>query len=175
MERAYRIIGALENFSNRIEREIVPEIETAVSVWKKRVLIADAIILIPLFVFFLAHTISNGYWQGFTFAIPGMQGEHSELMSKSLLGLIVAGFVGLHFVIRGLIAKWYARGLAEDGYYGNLRAAFLKNTRWFRSLVVKSITGWDKKAAEKISDLRDSVDSLVQNLNDQYTNPSGKS
>ena len=95
MERAYRIIGALENFSNRIEREIVPEIETAVSVWKKRVLIADAIILIPLFVFFLAHTISNGYWQGFTFAIPGMQGEHSELMSKSLLGLIVVGFVCL--------------------------------------------------------------------------------
>ena len=175
VERAYRIIGALENFSNRIEREIVPEIETAVSVWKKRVLIADAIILIPLFVFFLAHTISNGYWQGFTFAIPGMQGEHSALMSKSLLGLIVAGFIGLHFVIRGLIAKWYARGLAEDGYYGNLRAAFLKNTRWFRSLVVKSITGWDKKAAEKISDLRDSADSFVQNLNDQYTNPSGKS
>ena len=30
VERAYRIIGALENFSNRIEKEIVPELETAV-------------------------------------------------------------------------------------------------------------------------------------------------
>ena len=175
VERAYRIIGALENFSNRIEKEIVPEIETAVSVWKKRVLIADAVILIPLFVFFLAHTISKGYWQGLSFAIPGIEGEHSVLMSNILLGLIGAGFIGLHFVIRGLMAKWYARGLAEDGYYGNLRAAFLKNTRWFRSLVVKSITGWDKKAAEKISNLRDSADGFVQNLNDQYTNPSGKS
>ena len=176
VERAYRIIGALENFSNRIEREIVPEIETAVSAWKKRVLMADAIVLIPLFVFLLAHTISNGYWQGMTFSIPGMtESEYAGLMSRALLALIVAGFVLIHFVIRGVIAKWYARGLAEDGYYGNLRAAFLKNTRWFRSLFLRRITGWDKKSAEKISELRDSADGFVQKLNDQYTNPSGNS
>lgn len=176
VERAYRIIGALENFSNRIEKEIVPEVETAVSVWKRRVLIADAVVLIPLAIFFLAHTFSKGYWQGFNFVIPSFgSSENAALMSNGVLALVVAGFVVIHFIIRGVMAKWYARGLAEDGYYGNLRAAFLKNTRWFRSLVLRRITGWNKKAESKISELRDSADGFVQKLNDQYTNPSGKS
>jgi len=96
-------------------------------------------------------------------------------MSNGLLALVIAGFISIHFIIRGAMAKWYARGLAEDGYYGNLRAAFLKNTRWFRTLFLRSVTGWDKKAQDKISELRDSADSFVQKLNDQYTNPSGKS
>ena len=176
VERAYRIIGALENFSNRIEKEIVPELQTAVSVWKKRVLIADAIVLIPLFVFFLSYTISHGYWKGFSFAIPGMsESSYGGVMSNVLLAAVVAVFILVHFIIRGAIAKWYARGLAEDGYYGNLRAAFLKNTRWFKSVLFGRLTGWDQKAMDKISELRDSADGFVQKLNDQYTNPSGKS
>ena len=176
VERAYRIIGSLESFSNRIEKEIVPELETAVSVWKKRVLIADAVILLPLLVFFLAHTISKGYWQGLSFVIPGMSdSSYGGLMSNALLAVVIVGFLLIHFVIRGAMAKWYARGLAEDGYYGNLRAAFLKNTRWWRSLILNRLAGWDKKAIHKISELRDSADDFVQNLNDQYTDPSGKS
>jgi GTPase Era involved in 16S rRNA processing len=173
VERAYRIIGALESFSNRIEKEIVPELETAVGTWRKRVLIADVIVLIPLLIFFLSYTISHGYWQGFNFVIPGM--SESGLISKVLLVAAAVVFVLIHFGIRNFIAKWYARGLAEDGYYGNLRAAFLKNTRWFKSLFFGRLTGWDQKSMEKISELRDSADSFVQKLNDQYTNPSGNS
>ncbi len=176
VERAYRIIGALENFSNRIEKEIVSELQTAVGVWKKRVLIADTIVLIPLLAVFLSYSISHGYWQGFNFMIPDMsESEYGALLSRALLVAVVAGFAAVHFIIRGVIAKWYARGLAEDGYYGNLRAAFLKNTRWTKSLLLGRLSGWDQKAAKKISDLRDSADGFVQKLNDQYTNPSGKS
>ena len=175
VERAYRIIGALEGFSNRIEKEVVPELQAAVSVWKKRVLIADVIVLIPLLIFFLSYTISNGYWQGLNFVIPGMSEGGSSLLSNALLAASVVGFVLVHFFIRNSIAKWYARGLAEDGYYGNLRAAFLKNTRWYKSLLFGRLTGWDQKAMAKISQLRDSADSFIQKLNDQYTNPSGKS
>lgn len=175
VERAYRIIGSLERFSNRIEKEIVPELATAVSVWKKRVLIADAVILLPLLILFLAHTISKGYWQGLSFVIPSMSdSSYSGLMSSALLAVVVIGFLLIHFIIRGTMAKWYARGLAEDGYYGNLRAAFLKNTQWWRSLMLNRLAGWDKKAINKISELRDSADGFVQNLNDQYTDPSGK-
>lgn len=176
VERAYRIIGALENFSNRIEKEIVPELETAVSVWKKRVLIADAIVLLPLLVVFLAYTASQGYWQGFNFVIPGSnEKQYGDIFSYVLLGGVVVGFTVIHFAIRGLIAKLYARGLAEDGYYGNLRSAFLRNTRWHRSVLFGGLVGWNQKAQNKISKLRDSADGFVQKLNDQYTNPSGKS
>ena len=110
-----------------------------------------------------------------SFNIPAVaESQYTSLMSKGLLALIVAAFILIHFVLRSVIAKWYARGLAEDGYYGNLRAAFLKNTRWFRSIFLTVVTGWDKRARDKISMLRDSADGFVQNLNDQYTNPSGK-
>ena len=176
VERAYRIIGALENFSNRIERDVVPEIYAAVSVWRRRVLIVDVIVLLPLLVLFISYTASHGYWQGLSFAIPGMEeNKYGPLLAKFLLVLVLAGFIGIHFLIRNLIARMYARGLAEEGYYGNLRNAFLKNTRWWRSMFMPQIAGWNKKARAKISELRDSADNFVQKLNDQYTNPSGKS
>ena len=106
VERAYRIIGALENFSNRIEKEIVPELQTAVSVWRRRVLIADAIVLIPLFVFFLSYTISNDFWQGFSFSIPGMsEGSYGGILSNFSLAAVIAIFVLIHFVLRGCNCK----------------------------------------------------------------------
>ena len=176
VERAYRIIGALENFSNRIEKEVVPELTTAVSVWRRRVLIADLLVLLPLLVVFIAYTASHGFWQGFKFAIPGTaQSAYGPVLSNVLLTLAVAVFIGVHFLIRNIVARLYAKRLAEEGYFGNLRAGFLKNTRWWRSLFLPQITGWNKQAQAKISELRDSADNFVQKLNDQYTNPSGKS
>jgi len=112
VERAYRIIGALENFSNRIEKEIVPELETAVSVWKKRVMIADIVVLIPLLIIFLAYTVSHGYWQGFNFVIPGTsEGGAGAILSRGLLAGVVGLFALVHFSLKGIIAKWYSRGL----------------------------------------------------------------
>ena len=176
VQRAYRIIGALEDFSNRIEKEIVPQLETAVRAWKQRVLISDAIVLLPLWLVFLVYTLSHGYWQGFDFIIPAMaEKAYSHVLAYTLLGVVVTGLVSIHFVMRGVIAKLYARGLAEEGHYGNLRAAFLKNTRWQRSIWLGGLAGWGQKARHKISQLRDAADDFVQKLNDQYTNPSGKS
>ncbi len=176
VERAYRIIGALENFSNRIEKEVVPELETAVGVWRRRVLIADLLVLLPLLVIFIAYTASHGYWQSLKFVVPGTeQSGYGPVLANIVLTVAVAAFVGLHFLIRTVIARLYSKRLAEEGYFGNLRAGFLKNTRWWRSMFMPQITGWNKKAQAKISELRDSADNFVQKLNDQYTNPSGKS
>ena len=73
--------------------------------------------------FFLSYTISNGYWKGLAFVIPGMQdSEYHNILSKLLLVLVIVAFGLVHFLIRGAMAKWYARGLAEEGYYGNLRS-----------------------------------------------------
>ena len=70
----------------------------------------------------------------------------------------------------GMPAVWLKMDIMETCV-----AAFLKNTRWFKSLLFRRLTGWDQKAIDKVSELRDSADGFVQNLNDQYTNPSGKS
>ena len=176
VERAYRIIGALENFSNRVEKEVVPELVTAVNVWRRRVLITDLLVLLPLLIMFISYTASHGYWQGLKFAIPGTQeSSYGPVLSNVLLTLVVAGFIAIHFLIRNIHARMYSKRLAEEGYYGNLRAGFLKNTRWWRSMFMPQVAGWNKKVQTKISELRDSADNFVQKLNDQYTNPSGKS
>jgi hypothetical protein len=174
VERAYRIIGALESFANRIEKEIIPEIETAVGTWRRRVMVADAVVLIPLLIIFMSYTLSHGYWSGMNFSVPGTGGEDNQIFSYGVLAIVVIIFVLIHFLIRGVMARIYARGLAEEGYYGNLRNAFLKNTQWWRSIFSRSIVGWSHKAQKKISQLRDSADNFIQKLNDQYTNPSGK-
>ena len=174
VERAYRIIGALESFANRIDKEIIPEIETAVSTWRKRVMIADAVVLIPLLIIFLSYTLSHGYWSGMNFSVLSTQGERNQLLFYGVLAIVIVVFVLIHFVIRSVMARMYARGLAEEGYYGNLRNAFLKNTQWWRSVFSRSIVGWSLKTQKKISQLRDSADNFIQKLNDQYTNPSGK-
>jgi GTPase Era involved in 16S rRNA processing len=174
VERAYRIIGALESFANRIEKEIIPEIETAVGTWRRRVMVADAVVLIPLLIIFMSYTLSHGYWSGMNFSVPGTVGEDNQIFSYGVLAIVVIIFVLIHFLIRGLMARIYARGLAQEGYYGNLRNAFLKNTQWWRSIFSRSIVGWSHKAQKKISQLRDSADNFIQKLNDQYTNPSGK-
>ena len=175
VERAYRIIGALENFSNRIEKDIVPELEQAVSSWKRRVLITDAILLIPLFIAFVAISAANGYWQGFNFSIPSLvDNPYASTVSKIALLAIIGVFFLIHLGIRGAVARFTARNMDEDGYYGNLKAAFLKNTKWWRSLIMPRIVGWDNNVSQKLTDLRDSADNFVQTLNDQYTNPSGK-
>lgn len=176
VERTYRIISTLENLSNRIEREIVPEIQTAVSVWKKRVLLLDAIILLPLLIIFIAYTAAQGYWQGARFLLPAYADQsYSSLASTIALVLIASLFVGLHLIIRNSMAVFYARNLAEEGYYGNVKAGFLKNTRWWRSLWKRRIVGWNDRVKTVLTDLRDAADNFVQKLNDQYTNPSGKS
>ena len=176
IERAYRIIAALENFSNRIEKDIVPELTTAVSVWRRRVLVADVLLLLPLLIMFISYSASHGYWQGLKFSVPALAGNaYGPILSNIVLGLAVAVFVMLHFGIRNIFARLYSRNLAEEGYYGNLRAAFLKNTRWWRCMFLPQIAGWNKKVQVRINDLRDSADNFVQKLNDQYTNPSGNS
>jgi GTPase SAR1 family protein len=175
VERTYRIISTLENLSNRIEREIVPEIQTAVSVWRKRVLLLDAIILLPLLVFFVAISAARGYWQGIQFSLPAYaEQSYGPLISNVVLLVIIALFFGLHLAIRNGVAAFYARRLTEEGYYGNIKAAFLKNTRWWRSLWMPRIVGWNDRINTILTDLRDAADNFVQKLNDQYTNPSGK-
>ena len=176
VERTYRIVSTLENLSNRIEREIVPEIQEAVSTWKKRVILIDIIVLLPMLIFFVAISAARGYWQGWQFSLPAYaEQSYGSLISNIVLLVIVLLFISVHMGIRNGVASLYARRLAEEGYYGNLKAGFIKNTRWWRSLWARRIVGWNDNVSKILTDLRDAADNFVQKLNDQYTNPSGKS
>lgn len=175
VERAYRIVGSLENAANRIEHHAVPALTDALRRWRRGVLLLDALVLGPLFLLLIVATVYAGYWQGWRFAPPWLDGSLTSWIIAAVTGVVTAGvFVALHFWIRKLVARRIARRLEERSLEGNLAAAFRKNTRWWRSLFHRIPTGWSRSAARKVERARADADRFVQQLNDRYAAPSGE-
>lgn len=175
IERVYRIIGSMESLTNQVEQQAIPQIQMAMKRWKKRVLITDAVIFIPLFLGLLMLSVLAGYWQGFAFNPPWLP---SLLENKWLtIGAAVSGalFVFLlHMLVRGKLVAGVAQKLSTDETYGDLSSAFRKNTRWWRSIFRNKPVGWSNKVRNRLDLIRSDIDQFVQALNDRYTHPSGK-
>lgn len=167
VERVYRIIGSLEYTANQIETNIVPSVKEATRTWVKRVLLLDAIILIPILVAIAIYYIKH-VGTGTAFDRYG----NSGLVSATFLSLLLLYLI--HFLVRTLVAKWVARSLPEKDISGSIRLGFLRNTRWWQPLARPFIVGWNRHARSKLMQIRESADRFVQQLNDEYTNPSGK-
>lgn len=175
VERAYRIIGALENLANRIEHHAVPVLQDALRRWRRGVLTLDAVLLGPLLAGLIALTVYAGYWQGWRFAPPWLDGSVWGWILAALTGVVTAGvFVGLHYWIRKLVARRIAKRLAERDAEGSLAAAFRRNTRWWRSLFHRVPVGWTRGAVRRVQQARADADRFVQQLNDRYAAPSGE-
>lgn len=175
VERAYRIVGALEKFANRVENDIVPEIEMALARWRKRVLLVDLLVMLPILVGVGIYSVAHGYWSSGGFALPWITSARLQpWASAAVLLLLLAVLLALHFNIRRLAARAVANDLPTEGYLGNVQQAFLRNTVWWRSVFANTVRGWGQKMSSKVVTIRDSADQFVQKLNDRYTNPSGK-
>lgn len=176
VERVYRIIGSLENIANQIEHKVVPELRTLLKTWSKRVLVLDAIVLIPTLILLLWMTISAGYWQGLSFAPPwlGIFGSPTVDIIVLLL-IIVLGIGAFHYWMRKLVAQFMARKFKKDkGVAGDLGRAFLSNTRYWRSIFIHRPRGWNRFTRKHVVNSREAADHFVQILNDKYTHPSGE-
>ena len=166
VERVYRIIGSLENTANQIENNIVPSVQEATRTWAKRVLLIDAIVLIPILlgmvIYFIKHIGTGTAFERF-----GSTG----LTMAIVLALVLLYLI--HLFIRNFVAKWIAKSLPVRELSGSIRAGFLYNTRWWQPLARPFIVGWNKHARAKLMKIREAADRFVQTLNDEYTNPSG--
>jgi len=167
VERVYRIIGSLEYTANQIENNIVPAVKEATRSWVKKVLMLDAIIMFPIVIAIAIYLIKH----------LGAATAFDNYGTVGLLGAILLSFLLLyviHLIIRAMVAKWVARSLPEKDAAGSIRLGFLRNTRWWQPLARPFIVGWNKHARAKIMQIREAADLFVQQLNDEYTNPSGK-
>ena len=175
IERVYRIIGSMESLSNQIEQQAVPQIQMAMKRWKRRVIVTDLVIFIPLIIGLLALTVVAGYWQGFSFNPPWLE----TVQEKKWLGFVGLGITALlafllHQLIRSKLVNGVAKKLNTDDPYGNISTAFRKNTRWWRGIFRKNPVGWNRKVQTKMDGIRSDIDEFVQALNDRYTSPAGK-
>ncbi len=169
IDRVYRIIGSLESLSNQIEQQAIPQLQIAIKRWKKRVIITDLVIILPLVLGLIALAVMTGY---------------SDMIVSSIQGNMLFGLIGggiglllvylLHQFIRSKLASGIAKKLSTDDSFGNIANAFRKSTRWWRSIFIKTPAGWGNGVRKRLDAIRNDIDNFVQTLNDQYTSPAGK-
>jgi hypothetical protein len=177
-ERAYRIVGMLEETAHSLENNIIPRIQQFISGWHNKIIWLDGIIFGAVLAAFLFATIWGGYWHGLTLKLPFLDnlpgGNYSKLALLVLL-LLLCGYV--HFFIRRFTANYVSRKLLakfnDPDLQANYARAFKKNSRWYRSLLMRKPTGWGRRAQRRLAKVLEDTNTYIQKLNDMYTNPSG--
>jgi GTPase SAR1 family protein len=177
IERAYRIVGALEKTARDIEDRSVPLITATLGRWRKRVLWGDAILMGALLVLLLILSVNAGYWQGLSFAPPWLESGSSSPLRWLGLGLLIIALAGIHFGVRILAARSLLSSIRKQaskaGLKGNPTTAFVRSTKPWRSIFQKHPAGWGRKSRRQLREVVQSTDTYIQTLNDQFTNPSG--
>ena len=166
VERSYRIIGALENLTNKLEQNWVPQLQSLLGQWRRRVLITDAI------VFGLLALLVVGV--GFTTDIFQTISSQPAWIALSLLAVVVLALLAIHYFIRKWWAKLTLRKLKKTAAEPGILSAFIKNVRFRHSLFRPRPVGWGGGARRRLEKVREAADDFVQALNDRFTDPSGK-
>jgi hypothetical protein len=180
VERAYRIIGVLEQTARAIEEQLVPTLREARRRWKRRVLWLDSLVFGTIGVGLLAASIWAGYWQGLTFSAPWMTWLSEHLIVLGLFAatiLVAAGYV--HFRLRRLAANGVAAAMRKLDYDGDMKEwlqhAFAQNTQNWQPLFGVEPSGWSSGTRKRLAQVLGEADSYVQSLNSRFTDPSGHS
>ncbi len=176
LQRNYRIVSVLETVANELEHDVIPKLRDARARWRRGVMIGDGIALGLLAALALAMAIYFRWLPpGEVFSLQWVMGNLLNLGVGTVGAAIL--LLSFHYWMRGLVAKRIAPTLSET--YGqvdlNLRRAFVKGTGWFSSVFRIEPAGWGKRAAKRLRKVRNTVASHIQNLNDRYADPSGKS
>ena len=175
VERAYRIIGALEQTARHFGDKAIPALQHLLHRWRKRTLIADGAVFSVLLFSFMFLSWSD--WQGLSYQAAWWQWLTATPRSSLFTGLgLATGAFGLHLYLRQLAAnslQRYAQQL-EKQHQLQLTRAFHINTRFWRGLWRQQPVGWRKRQQRQVSSVLEQTDRFVQELNDRFTNPSGR-
>jgi hypothetical protein len=180
VERAYRIVAALDKTAKEIQERAVPVLNEALARWRKRTLILDAVVFGLLLAFFLYWSIGSGHWKGLSYEPEWLQTLKTIQYGPEGLAVLLALLgIGAHYWVRRLAAisvrPWVRkRAAAEPGLRGDLIAAFEVNTGKLRSVFAATVAGWGSGARRRLEQVRQNCDTYVQTLNDTFTNPSGR-
>jgi hypothetical protein len=176
VERAYRIVGTLEKTARDVEDKIVPFLRGALQRWRRRVLWADGILLGGLAVALAVFGARFGLWEGLGDTPPGQEaasGLPTLLLALAAIALLVAVHFGVRSLARKSLLPSLRREAAALGSRGDLVGAFRRSTRPWRSLFLKTPSGWGRGTRRRLHQIVRETDTYVQTLNDRFTNPSG--
>lgn len=169
-ERAYRIVGAMENKAYTLRDKAVPALSRLKQLWRKRVLRFDLIALACVAGLVIGASVLFGaVGLLLTFALSLF--ANPIAMLGSIAGIAVLA-LAVHFFIRAKVAAYMVKKMdgTADAVY---QSAFVRNTRFFRSVFSTSPVGWSKSSRREVDDVLEEASDFVQKLNDQYARPSG--
>ena len=170
VERAYRIVGAMEKEAYFIRDNAIPTLTSLRKKWSRSVLRTELVVLILLLILIGVLVFVTGAFASIGALLLGMivNPVGTLPMWAGLLVLLIVG----HFGIKHLVTKRFLdklSGTKQEGYVHALR----KNTRWFRSLFRSKPVGWNASTQQEVVEVIEHSSEFVQKLNDQFTNPSG--
>ncbi|MEZ5964570.1 MAG: dynamin family protein [Planctomycetota bacterium] len=175
VSRAYRIVKLLDQSARQLLEGAVPELRSALGLWRRRVLWIDLGLLVVVGGGLLAASVGLGYWNGLHFQPPW----RATLEAKPwLLWTVVASAVVLVLLVHHLVRSAVARALAaklrrghEAQGSGDLARAFLASTRPLRPLWSDRPVGWGRRAERRVAAAGAATPGFVQQLNDLFARP----
>lgn len=176
LHRNYRIASFLETIAKEMEHDILPKLAAARRRWRRGVATTDAILLAGVAALTgVLMYLMNWRLPAGTVTLDWLAGHRIEAAAIALASLVMIW--AIHFWARGMMRKRVAKSLPES--YGevdlDLRASFLKSTRWMRTIFRHNPLGWGRRAESRLRAIRETVAGHIQNLNDRYADPSAKS
>jgi GTPase Era involved in 16S rRNA processing len=180
MQRVYRVADSLRHQCHHIEEQVVPELKKRLSDWRRFVLKADIAVLITLGVAVVFLLLFSGSWSGFDYTPANhVQTLLDSMMLKGLLGALVVAFVAiLHFSFRRFAQQRYRpkadEASLDDFDVSSLDQAFIKSTGWFRSLLMRSPSGWNFINRRRLSGIYFRTGVFIKQLNDLHILPDGR-
>ena len=178
VERAYRIVGILEQTVKTVDQEIRPLMSRFIRKWRRSVLVPEIIAVGILLAGFFGLTIWGGYWEGLRLNLPfWSKMPWGNYLRPGIIVLLLLSAGYFHFRLRYWAANRsigkMLKTIENDDLHPNYVRAFKKNTSWYRSLFFRQPAGWNKKTGQRLAKILDDANSYIQRLNDMYTNPSG--
>jgi len=158
IERAYRIIKALEDFSKSMKEEKIPQLQEALQDWSKKVFWSSGTLLAILAALFISVEIQFDL------------SDTLEIFAATLGGSALI-FLILHYKIRGFFAKRLAKKWLEKDKA--VSKAITHNTRWWYSILGLNKRDWKRGVKRQLDELMIQSREIIQKLNDQFVSPSG--
>jgi len=164
VKRAYRILNTLDQTTRELKDQAIPLLMRALTGWRNWTLRFDTIVFAALVAGLVYAGIITGFWLN----------PMADAMAVAA-GLIVMTL--FHLIVSSLFKLYYRSRLAKRqkqlGLRFNLVRAFNKCAGWGFFATGKT-KGWSVGVQKQLEQIVNRADIMVQRLNDQLTNPSGK-
>lgn len=175
VERAYRVVGRLEESARFLRDEVVPQIREARRRWKRRTLATTLAVFGALIAVFVLWSLAGDFPAAQVYAwFAGQDGIVQTILALLLFAVIFWIYVLLRRLAGGTVERRLRSNLSQEPLRRYVLNGFAHNRgAWWHAPATSRPRGWTRRARRKLTEVLKAADRFVQSLNDKYATPSG--